>query len=110
LDFKVSEERSETGLPDRLREFFWEYDFDNLSWEKDRELVVARVLQSGDWESVKWLRTRLDDETLRGWIERREGRGLSNRQLRFWELIVGVRKELVDEWIRDPSRAVWESR
>jgi len=97
-------------LPDFLRKVLWEYDFDSLSWEKDRDLVIARVLRCGEWPMIRWLREQAGDDFLRDWIEQREGAGLGNRQLRFWQLVIGVRKELVDQWIRNPQRSVWETR
>jgi len=38
---------TKTALPERLRELFWEYPFDEMSWEEDRDLVIGRVLSRG---------------------------------------------------------------
>ena len=94
-------------LPDLLRPLFWEHDFEALTWEADRDLIMARVLASGGWEAVRWLRSRVSDTELRGWIERRRGRGLSPRQLRFWELILGLPRRRVNAWLAEESRKVW---
>ena len=71
-------------LPVKLRRLFWEYNFRDLSWEEDCDLVVAKILSRGDWESITWLRSQMDARELRDWIVCRQGRGLSPRQLRFW--------------------------
>jgi hypothetical protein len=34
-------------LPSFLRPLFWEYDCKALTWEADRDLIIARVLASG---------------------------------------------------------------
>jgi uncharacterized protein DUF6922 len=46
-------------LPALLQPFFWDYDFKTLTWDDDRDLIIARVLASGTWEAITWLRTRL---------------------------------------------------
>ena len=112
---------STARLPKMLRPLFWDYNFDTLTWEEDRELIISRVLISGSWDAVTWLRSRAGDQYLREWIERLQGKGLSPLQLRFWELIwayitnksipgfhqIGERSgksELIDEI---PSKGCW---
>ena len=99
-----------TELPEGVRALFWEYDADALSWDADRDLIICRVLTAGDWSAVAWLRSRLGDEDLRLWIERHRGGGLSPRQLRFWELVLGLSSREVDAWVRTARTSVWESR
>ena len=97
-------------LPPDLRRLFWDLDPNSLRWERDQHLIIGRILSSGPWNTVQWLRRRLGDPALRGWIERHEGRGLSPQQLRFWELILGLRHRDVDLWLRNPRRGVWDRR
>jgi hypothetical protein len=96
--------------PNHLRQFFWDHDFGRLTWEADSDLVIGRVLAAGDWEAVRWLLRRLGKPALRDWLQRRCGNGLSARQLRFWELILGLPRRQVDTWLADPARQVWEGR
>lgn len=72
--------------------------------------MTARILASGPWESVQWLRSRVTDEELRHWIEDRRGRGLSPQQLRFWQLILGIPARTVTAWLKSPERRVWDDR
>ena len=102
--------KAKTALPERLRELFWEYPFDELTWEEDRDLVIGRVLSRGPWETVEWLRREVGDEAVRGWIERARGRGLSRRQLRFWQLVLELPPEEVDAWLEEPEPDLWEHR
>ena len=97
-------------LPDSLRPLFWEHDFEALTCEADRDLIVARVLASGGWDAVRWLRSQLSDAELREWIERRRGRGLSRQQPRFWELILGSPHRRVNAWLAEEGRQVWQGR
>lgn len=97
------------SLPQELKRFFWDYDFGRLSWEKDRDFVIGRVLSAGDWGAIRWLLGELGPEELRRWIESCSGRGLEPRQLRFWEVILRIPHRRVSEWIAagDPA---WQHR
>lgn len=97
-------------LPALLRALFWDYDFEALTWENDRDLIMARVLTSGGWDAVTWLRSRIGDRALREWIERHQGRGLSPQQLRFWEIILGLPHRQVNTWLAAEGRKIWEKR
>src|ERR1700722_10017515 len=90
-------------LPARLRPLFWDHHFSRLTWAADADLIISRVLVSGDWESVRWLQQKVGKEALRDWLLRRRGAGLSVRQLRFWELILGLPRRQVSAWIAEPA-------
>jgi len=102
--------RQPKHLAEEIRPIFWDYDFRRLRWEKDRELIIGRILSRGDWQALKWLRSRLDSAVLRDWLLRRRGAGLSSRQLRFWELILELPHREVNEWLANKGRKVWERR
>lgn len=97
-------------LPARLRKFFWEYNFSHLSWKADRDLILARVLEFGDWNSLRWLRQRFPDAELRTWLIERRGADLSARHLRFWELILKLPHRQVSAWIVRQGREQREVR
>lgn len=107
---KLSATDGRRGLPDRLAKLFWDYDASLLSWESDRDLVIARVLASGDWAALRWLLDHEGREPLRGWIEARQGRGLDARRLRFWQLVLGVPARRVNQWLRTLARDGWPRR
>ena len=97
-------------LPETLRRWFWDCDFDGLTWEEHRDFVVRRILSVGTWDAIRWLRTKAGDSTVREWIEQHRGRGLSSQQLRFWELVLDLAPGLVDAWLAAPERRIWEGR
>lgn len=97
-------------LPEALRRWFWDCDFDALTWEEHRDFVVRRILSVGTWDAVCWLRTNVGDPALRQWIEQHQGRGLSSQQLRFWELVLDLAPDLLDTWLASPERRIWEGR
>ncbi|OGG43667.1 MAG: hypothetical protein A3F84_25820 [Candidatus Handelsmanbacteria bacterium RIFCSPLOWO2_12_FULL_64_10] len=97
-------------LPKHLKSVFWDYDFDRLRWKKDRDLIIARVLASGDWKSIQWLRRRAGSESLQQWIIDHRGRGLTPRQLRFWELVLDLPHQQVKAWLKEKERDGWHRR
>lgn len=97
-------------LPEALRPLFWDHDFAALDWRRHRDFVTGRVLASGTWENVRWLRATLGDDGLRDWLRRRRGRGLDPRQLRFWQLILHLPRETVDAWVAERRDDPWQRR
>jgi hypothetical protein len=97
-------------LPSKLKPFFWDHDFHRLRWEEDRDLIIDRLISHGDWNALIWLRSRVDSAILRDWLLKKQGAGLSDRQLRFWELILELPHRQVNEWLKDKGRMVWERR
>jgi hypothetical protein len=103
--------RTDPGrLPRHLRPLFWEYKFAQLTWEADADLIIGRILTEGKWDAIQWLRRRLPNAGLQDWIEQRRGAGLSARQVRFWELVLGLPHRKVNAWLKDPARQLWEGR
>ena len=84
------EQELEAGLPESMRDLFWDHRFEDVSWPADRDFVIARILGAGDWDSVTWLRERVEPDQLRQWLIRHRCRGLDAKRIRFWELILGL--------------------
>ena len=97
-------------LPAPVKALFWDFASSSLRWDHDRELIVSRILASGPWQTVQWLSQKAGDKAIRSWIEEHEGRGLSPRQLRFWQLVLDIPAYRVDQWLRNERRQVWDHR
>ena len=97
-------------LPAFVRDLFWEYGTAALRWDRDRDLIVGRVLAAGTWEAVTWLRREVGAEGLRDWIESHEGRGLSPPQLRYWQHTLKLPARQVDRWVERERTSVWGQR
>ncbi len=97
-------------LPLAIKSLFWDINFESLSWENHHNFIIGRLLQSGDWDSLLWLRSQVGDNEVKRWIVNHKGRGLSPRQLRFWELVLGLDPPMINEWIRAIQKSPWEKR
>ena len=107
---KSTSDRVSSDLPEFLRNLFWDYDFEILRWPADQHLIISRILTTGDWRTVTWLRERIEARDLSDWLTKRRGRGLDVRRLRFWELILDLPREQVSEWIRSSEQDAWGRR
>lgn len=100
----------ETKLPEMFKQFFWDYEFNTLSWSRHRDLIVRRVLRQGSWQAIGWLRRQIGDEDLRRWLVEHQGGRLSPRQLRFWEVILDLPTESVRQWVEQAKNNPWSER
>ena len=102
--------RGKSGLPEQLRPLFWDYSFSQLSFAKDRDLIIRRVLANGSWDTVRWLRKRLGDQEVRKWLISHSGRGLTPQQLRFWGVLYDLPARQVNQWVKAAQLGVWGKR
>ncbi len=106
----LDSDRISAPLPETLRSFFWDYSFKDISWPKDREMVVRRLLIEGSWEAIRWLRERMGDNNLRRWMIVHQGRGLNPRQIRFWCLLLEIPKFQAETWVSAARSTPWSQR
>ncbi len=93
-----------------LAPIFWDVDFNQLSWQANRDFIIRRVLTHGDMEMIRWLRVTLGNAALVRWLKKHDGAGLSPRQLRFWQVILDLPDHLVDGWIKKDADSIWRQR
>lgn len=98
------------SLPRKLKSYFWDYSFSDLSIKSDGELIIRRILSNGSWEAVNWLRLQFGDSHLRNWLINHKGRGLSPRQIRFWELVLDLPHKQANQWVKHARTTVWGQR
>jgi hypothetical protein len=99
-----------TRLPRDMKRFFWDCAFARLRWEADRDFVIGRLLERGDWPAMQWLRWKAGDAELRRWLAARRGRGISPRRLRYWELVLDLPHRRVSAWIEAQRGLPWAGR
>ena len=94
----------------KLKSLFWDYDPEAIDLEEDKVLIIRRVLSRGSVEDLKWLRRTIGDEEIKGFLLKTKGRGIEKRRLRFYGVIFGLPDKKVREWLKDPSRRIWDER
>ena len=74
------------------KELFWDIDLDALDPEAHEDFVLGRVLSFGSWADLRALHDEIGDDRLRAFVERAPHR-LDRRTLRFFEVVLGARRE-----------------
>ena len=101
----MSRRRRRGKLPDSLRLYFWEVDFDQVSWAKNFGYIVRRLLEHGTLEVVEWLRAEIGDDAIRDEITRVKARGLDYERVRRW-----IPRATYDAWAAGRPPSLWEHR
>jgi len=101
---------NERGLPEHFRQYFWDCDFETVSWRKHKAEIVFRILVRGVFDDLMWIRNRAGDMWLRDWMTKRRGRGLDRPDVRFWGLLLKISPRVVTSWLNDESRGIWDRR
>jgi hypothetical protein len=52
----------------------------------------------------------MGDDRIETFLRQRRGGGLSPRQLRYWQLLLGLSAREVDAWIGAPAAKIWSER
>lgn len=78
-------------LPNFLKKYFWEVDFDKLNFEKRPEYIILRLLEYGGVKAIRWLLKNFPEKKIKDTIIKQ--RGLSSRSLYFWSLFFNIDKE-----------------
>jgi hypothetical protein len=86
-----------------MRWLFWESSFDELEVERDATYVLARVLEHGRLEEVRWAFAAYGIERIRSFFEDVGHPDLSSRTLAFWRAFFHAQNE---PWKSPPS---WRS-
>jgi hypothetical protein len=79
-----------TELPPFVARLLWDVDVQEIDIDRDRALVIERVMTRGTWEAMKWLRNRYSVEVLADFIRSRGRRLLAPRDLAYWALVCNV--------------------
>ena len=77
-------------LPPAVARRFPAYDPAALADPRYHALLVARLLEEGDADELRWLFTVVGRETVAAWLAAHGGAALSRRSRAFWSLVLGV--------------------
>jgi hypothetical protein len=99
-------------LPAAVTDLLWDVAPGEVRLPRHRDFLIGRILARGTWAAVDWLRRELSDAAIAEYLERTRGRCLSPRQLRFWELVLGLDDDAVSGWIahRRGGSKLWDRR
>ena len=76
----------ETSLPEMLKEYLWDCNFDELSLDKYPFYITERILNYGDMTSLRWLLDRIDRKLLAEVVGK--SRSLTKKARNYWEIML----------------------
>lgn len=76
-----------------IERYFWDIDFSKLDVEKNSEYIIARILEYGDLEAIKWLLETYHRKMIKKVLMSR--RGFSNKTANFWSKILDIDKNQI---------------
>ena len=71
-------------LPETLKPYFWDCDFDSLDLFLHRKFIVERILIYGNSPAVHWLLAAISEKELQEIVT--EGKKLDPKTLNYWRL------------------------
>ncbi len=80
-------------LPDFLRKYFWDVEFEKIEPANSKAFVLRRILNYGDEEAVAWMYKNFHPSEVRQCLS--DFRGYSQKSANYWALILDVPREEV---------------
>lgn len=77
-----------SNLPQFLKPYFWDVNFEKLDPEAKAEYIVNRLLDKGDWRAARWATDNFPAGLIRRVLRTRKDFSLKNAS--FWSLIYQV--------------------
>lgn len=77
-----------TKLPQFLRPYFWDVEFENVDPEKNPQFILKRIIDRGNTQALKWALERFSLSDIRDLIL--TSRDLSRKTANFWADILGI--------------------
>lgn len=83
-----------------MKWIFWDVDFEAIDAEKHADGVMARVLERGRLEDVRWLMNAYGMDRIHAFFKNVGSAEMSSRTRNFWRLVFDAREEL---WAEPPA-------
>lgn len=74
-------------LPNCVERLLWDVDVAQIDPDRDRALIMERVMSRGTWEAMKWLRARYGREQIASFLRGDGLRRLSPRDIAYWAVV-----------------------
>ncbi len=75
-----------SSLPREFQKYFWDVNFDELTFIKYPGFISERILNFGDLDGVKWLLSRTDLSFIKTLVK--NSRNLNPKTKNYWQLIL----------------------
>ncbi|MBC8526927.1 MAG: hypothetical protein H8D22_08760 [Candidatus Cloacimonetes bacterium] len=80
-------------LPEFLRTYFWDVDFDKLDMDAYPKYVLSRILEYGNEKAVRWMKKNYTKDDVADVLFRL--RSVSPKSANFWSVIYDIDRKKV---------------
>ena len=77
-----------SALPEFLRPYFWEVDFERLDLAQRKTYILERILEYGDDQAIRWLLGNCNEDEIGDVV--RASRALSANTGHLWALVLKI--------------------
>lgn len=77
-------------LPEFLRKYFWDVEFEKVNCGKYPGFVIIRILEYGDKDAIRWMMKNFSRTQIVEYLTKT--RELTLKSAVFWALILGVKR------------------
>lgn len=81
---------SHEPLPASVLRLLWDVELSEVDLDRDRALVLERVMTRGTWHAMRWLRERYPRDVLAEFVRVHGRQRLTPRDLAYWSLVTDV--------------------
>jgi hypothetical protein len=82
----LSENKQTFTLPEDLRMYFWDVEFDLLTFEKYPRFITERILNYGNPLAIKWLLSITTNQYIKSVVKK--SRNMNAKTRNYWQLIL----------------------
>jgi len=73
-------------IPGKFKKYFWDCNFNKITWDAYSFFITERILQFGNSESIEWLLKKIDTNYLKSVLKK--SRILDKKTINFWEIML----------------------
>ncbi len=96
-------------LPQFLKKYFWDVDFNKLDKEIYASFIIERILEEGDEKAARWMRDNFDLEQIKNVLY--NSKNLSLKSANYWQLIFNLKRENISclrKSFQQKQRPIWK--
>ncbi len=82
-----------TKLPEFLKPYFWDVDFETLELDKAPTFILKRIIDKGDTTALRWAQKRFSSNDIKKLVTKT--RDISRKSANFWTLVLGLKSKEV---------------
>ena len=91
-DRKIGTGSNRKSLPEPLRPYFWDVDFQRLSVEESSYFIISRLMEHGDEPEIRFLLETYSQKEMIHVLK--NSRSLSRRSRGFWRIVFDSENEI----------------